>query len=144
MCSGERLICAIGSLCHGATANSVVSGSGGGGKFVVLRLTVDADTIALGMLLALMMGVIGLIVASIVNIFLGSPALMFAISVIGVLVFAGLTAFDTQNIKNTYLQLRSAGGEAEAGRAAIIGALSLYLNFINMFMLLLQLFGQRE
>jgi len=92
----------------------------------------------------LFMGLIGVVVASIVNIFLGSPALMFAISVIGVLVFAGLTAFDTQNIKNTYLQLRSAGGEAEAGRAAIIGALSLYLNFINMFMLLLQLFGQRE
>jgi FtsH-binding integral membrane protein len=92
----------------------------------------------------LFMGVIGLLVASIVNIFLGSPALMFAISSIGVLVFAGLTAYDTQNIKNTYLQMRTAEGEAYLGKAAIIGALQLYLNFINMFMMLLSLFGQRE
>ena len=90
------------------------------------------------------MGVIGLIVAMIVNIFLASPALMFAISVIGVLIFAGLTAYDTQNIKNTYLQMRTAGGEAYMGKAAIMGALQLYLDFINMFMFLLQLFGQRE
>ncbi len=92
----------------------------------------------------LIMGVIGLVVASIVNIFLGSPAIMFAVSAIGVLIFAGLTAYDTQNIKNTYLQMRAAEGEAYIGRAAILGALSLYLNFINMFMMLLQLFGQRE
>jgi FtsH-binding integral membrane protein len=92
----------------------------------------------------LIMGVIGLIVAMIVNIFLASPALMFAISVIGVLIFAGLTAYDTQNIKNTYLQMRTAGGEAYMGKAAIMGALQLYLDFINMFMFLLQLFGQRE
>jgi uncharacterized protein len=92
----------------------------------------------------LIMGVIGLIVAMIVNIFLASPALMFAISVIGVLIFAGLTAYDTQNIKNTYLEMRAAEGEAYLGKAAIMGALSLYLDFINMFMLLLQLFGQRE
>jgi hypothetical protein len=92
----------------------------------------------------LMMGVIGLVVASIVNIFLGSPAIMFAVSALGVLIFAGLTAFDTQNIKNTYLQLRAAEGEEFVGRAAILGALSLYLNFINLFMMLLQLFGQRE
>ncbi len=92
----------------------------------------------------LFMGLIGVVVASIVNIFLGSPALMFAISVIGVLVFAGLTAFDTQNIKNTYLTMRVAEGEEYLGKAAILGALSLYLNFINMFMLLLSLFGNRE
>lgn len=92
----------------------------------------------------LMMGVIGLVVASIVNIFLGSPAIMFAVSALGVLIFAGLTAYDTQNIKNTYLEMRAAEGEAFLGRAAILGALSLYLNFINMFMMLLQLFGNRE
>ena len=92
----------------------------------------------------LIMGVIGLIVAMLVNIWLASPALGFAVSAIGVLIFAGLTAYDTQNIKNTYLQMRAADGEAYLGKAAIMGALSLYLNFINMFMMLLQLFGQRE
>jgi FtsH-binding integral membrane protein len=92
----------------------------------------------------LIMGVIGLIVASLVNIWLASPGLSFAVSAIGVLIFAGLTAYDTQNIKNTYLQMRAAEGDAYLGKAAIMGALSLYLNFINMFMMLLQLFGQRE
>jgi FtsH-binding integral membrane protein len=92
----------------------------------------------------LFMGLIGIMVASIVNIFLGSPAIMFAVSAIGVLIFAGLTAYDTQNIKNTYLAMRAAEGEQYLGRAAILGALSLYLNFINMFMMLLQLFGNRE
>jgi len=92
----------------------------------------------------LIMGVIGLIVASLVNIWLASPGLSFAVSAIGVLIFAALTAYDTQNIKNTYLQMRAAEGDAYLGKAAIMGALSLYLNFINMFMMLLQLFGQRE
>ncbi|MQQ07713.1 BAX inhibitor (BI)-1/YccA family protein [Epibacterium sp. SM1979] len=92
----------------------------------------------------LMMGLIGLIVASIVNIFLASSALAFAVSVIGVLLFAGLTAYDTQNIKNTYLQMAHSGDQEWLGKAAIMGALSLYLDFINMFMLLLQLFGDRE
>jgi FtsH-binding integral membrane protein len=91
----------------------------------------------------LIMGVIGLVVASIVNIFLQSSALMFAVSALGVLIFAGLTAYDTQNIKNTYLQLQ-ASNEAFLGKAAIMGALQLYLNFLNMFMMLLQLFGQRN
>jgi FtsH-binding integral membrane protein len=92
----------------------------------------------------LFMGLIGIIVASLVNIFLASSAVQFAISSIGVLIFAGLTAYDTQNIKNTYLQMRAAEGEAYLGKAAIMGALSLYLNFINMFMMLLQLFGNRN
>jgi FtsH-binding integral membrane protein len=92
----------------------------------------------------LIMGVIGLIVAMIVNIFLASSALAFAISAIGVLVFAGLTAYDTQNIKNTYLQMRAAEGEAMIGKAAIMGALQLYLDFINMFVMLLSLFGYRN
>ena len=92
----------------------------------------------------LIMGVIGLIVASIVNIFLGSPALMFAISAIGVLIFAGLTAYDTQRIKSEYVAYASHGDTEWLGKAAIMGALSLYINFINMFMMLLQLFGNRE
>ena len=92
----------------------------------------------------LIMGVIGLIVASVVNIFLASSALMFAISAIGVLIFAGLTAYDTQRIKTEYLAHASHGDTEWLGKAAIMGALSLYLNFINMFMMLLQLFGSRE
>ncbi|MCZ4351063.1 Bax inhibitor-1/YccA family protein [Roseovarius aestuarii] len=92
----------------------------------------------------LIMGVIGLIVASIINIFLGSPAIMFAISMIGVLIFAGLTAYDTQSIKNEYLAHAHHGDTEWMGKSAIMGALRLYLDFINMFMFLLQLLGNRE
>ena len=92
----------------------------------------------------LMMGVIGLLVASVVNIFLQSPAMMFAISGIGVLIFAGLTAYDTQNIKATYIAHAAQGDQEWLAKAAIMGALNLYLDFINMFMFLLQLFGNRE
>jgi FtsH-binding integral membrane protein len=92
----------------------------------------------------LIMGVIGLIVAMVLNIFIASSALQFAVSVIGVLIFAGLTAYDTQRLKNEYLVMRGTDGEAYLGKAAIMGALSLYLNFINMFMFLLQFLGQRE
>lgn len=97
-----------------------------------------------GMGTFLMMGVIGLVVAMIVNIFLASSALAFAISVIGVLIFAGLTAYDTQNIKNTYVQHAMAADQEWLGKAAIMGALQLYLDFINMFMFLLQFLGNRE
>ena len=92
----------------------------------------------------LIMGVIGLIVASIINIFVASSALQFAITIIGVLIFAGLTAYDTQNIKNTYVQHAHSGDSEWLGKAAIMGALQLYLDFINMFMFLLQIFGNRE
>ena len=92
----------------------------------------------------LMMGLIGLLVAMVVNIFLASSALAFAISVIGVLIFAGLTAYDTQNIKNTYIAARAVDGQEWLGKAAIMGALNLYLDFINMFMFLLQFLGNRE
>ena len=89
----------------------------------------------------LFMGLIGIIIASVVNIFVGSTALQFAISVIGVLVFVGLTAYDTQNIKNMYYS----GDSQEIGsKKALMGALKLYLDFINLFILLLQLFGQRR
>ncbi len=92
----------------------------------------------------LIMGVIGLIVASIVNIFLGSPAIMFAISVIGVLIFAALTAYDTQKIKTDYLQHAQSMDSEWLGKSAIMGALNLYLDFINLFMFLLQFMGNRE
>ncbi|MGB0499286.1 MAG: Bax inhibitor-1/YccA family protein [Rubricella sp.] len=93
----------------------------------------------------LFMGVIGLVVASIINIFIGSGPLMMAISAIGVLIFAGLTAYDTQRLKNEYLYFATQpGGETWLEKSAILGALSLYINFINMFVMLLQLFGSRE
>ncbi|MEO0937989.1 MAG: Bax inhibitor-1/YccA family protein [Pseudomonadota bacterium] len=92
----------------------------------------------------LIMGVIGLIVAIIINIFLGSPAIMFAISILGVLIFAGLTAYDTQNIKNEYLAHAHHGDAEWVEKSGIHGALSLYLNFINMFQFLLMFLGQQE
>jgi FtsH-binding integral membrane protein len=89
----------------------------------------------------LLMGLVGIVIASLVNIFVGSSALQFAISIIGVIVFVGLTAYDTQRIKQMYLE--SDTGEI-AGKKAVLGALALYLDFINLFMLLLQSFGQRR
>ncbi|MBD9496601.1 MULTISPECIES: Bax inhibitor-1/YccA family protein [unclassified Ensifer] len=89
----------------------------------------------------LIMGLFGVIIASIVNIFLGSSALAFAINVIGVLIFAGLTAYDTQKIKEMYFE---ADDSTVAGRKAIMGALTLYLDFINLFMFLLQFMGNRN
>ena len=92
----------------------------------------------------LMMGVIGLLVASVVNIFLQSSAITFAVSALGVLIFAGLTAYDTQSIKNTYLQMAQQGDSDWMGKSAIMGALQLYLDFLNMFMFLLQFLGNRN
>jgi len=89
----------------------------------------------------LIMGVVGLLVAMLLNIWLQSPALMWAVSFIGVLIFAGLTAYDTQRLKREYSYYR---GTEFAGKAIILGALSLYLDFINMFQFLLQFMGQRE
>ena len=89
----------------------------------------------------LIMGLIGIIIASLVNLFIGSTALQFAVSVIGVLIFSGLTAYDTQRIKEMYY----VGDDGTvAGRKAVMGALSLYLDFINLFMMLLSLFGDRR
>jgi uncharacterized protein len=89
----------------------------------------------------LLMGLIGIVIASLVNIFIGSSVLQFAISIIGVIVFVGLTAYDTQRIKEMYLESDTA---EIAGKKAVLGALALYLDFINLFMMLLQLFGQRR
>jgi FtsH-binding integral membrane protein len=97
-----------------------------------------------GMGTFLMMGVIGLLVAMVINIFLQSPAMMFAISILGVLIFAGLTAWETQNIKNTYVAHAAHGDQEWMDKAAYDGALGLYISFLNMFQFLLMLIGQQE
>jgi len=89
----------------------------------------------------LMMGLIGIIIASVVNIFMKSGMMYFVISVLGVLIFVGLTAYDTQKIKNMYL---ASDGSEMLGKKAVMGALTLYLDFINLFIMLLRLFGQRR
>ena len=104
--------------------------------------TTKKDLSAMGTFL--MMGVIGLLVAMVINIFLQSTAMAFAISTIGVLIFAGLTAYDTQAIKNQYIAHAEHGDQDWLGKGAIMGALRLYLDFINMFMFLLQMFGNRN
>ncbi len=91
----------------------------------------------------LIMGVIGLVVASLINLFLQSSGLQFAVSLLGVLIFAGLTAYDTQRLKSEYVMIAQQGGTAQMlAASAVAGALSLYLNFLNMFMFLLQFMGQ--
>ncbi len=101
--------------------------------------TTQRDLTAMGSFL--IMGLFGIILAMIVNIFLASSALQFAISVVGVLVFAGLTAYDTQRIKEMY---DPQDDGTITGRKAVMGALTLYLDFINMFLMLLRLFGDRR
>ncbi|WP_273791998.1 Bax inhibitor-1/YccA family protein [Brucella anthropi] len=109
------------------------------GALSLYGYTTKRDLSAMGSFL--IMGLFGLILASVVNIFLGSTALQFAISVIGVLIFAGLTAYDTQSIKEMYYE----GDSSDAhGRKVVMGALRLYLDFINMFTFLLQFMGNRE
>jgi uncharacterized protein len=92
----------------------------------------------------LMMGLFGIIIASLANMFFQSSALQFAVSIIGVVVFTGLTAYDTQRIKSSYMQFAYAEGTEGAAKRSVYDALSLYLNFINLFMLLLQLLGNRN
>ncbi len=109
------------------------------GAMSIYGYTTKKDLTKLGSFL--MMGLIGIIIASIVNIFMKSSMMYFVISIIGVLVFVGLTAYDTQKIKNMYLA--SDSGEL-MGKKAVMGALTLYLDFINLFIMLLRLFGQRR
>ena len=109
------------------------------GAMSIYGYTTKRDLTKLGGFL--FMGLIGIILASIANFFFQSGPLAFAISVIGVLVFVGLTAYDTQNIKNMYY---SGDSEEIGSKKALMGALKLYLDFINLFILLLQLFGQRR
>jgi FtsH-binding integral membrane protein len=110
------------------------------GAMSLYGYTTKKDLTAMGSFL--IMGLIGVIIASIVNIFLQSSGLQFAVSILSVLIFTGLTAYDTQKIKNMYYQL--AGNGEALGKAALMGALSLYLDFINLFIQLLHLFGQRR
>ena len=109
------------------------------GAMSIYGYTTKRDLTKLGSFL--FMGLIGIIIASLVNIFLKSSMMYFVISIIGVLVFVGLTAYDTQKIKNMYLA--SDSGEV-IGKKAVMGALTLYLDFINLFIMLLRLFGQRR
>jgi FtsH-binding integral membrane protein len=90
----------------------------------------------------LFMGLIGILLASLANFFFRSPAINFVVSILGVLIFTGLTAWDTQKIKNTYYQV--GGDTAVAGKAAIMGALALYLDFLNIFLFLLRFMGNRR
>jgi FtsH-binding integral membrane protein len=109
------------------------------GAMSIYGYTTKRDLTKLGSFL--MMGLIGIIIASIVNIFMKSSMMYFVISILGVLIFVGLTAYDTQKIKNMYSV--SDTGEL-MGKKAVMGALTLYLDFINLFIMLLRLFGQRR
>ena len=109
------------------------------GAMSIYGYTTKRDLTKLGSFL--MMGLIGIIIASLVNIFLKSTMMHFIISILGVLIFVGLTAYDTQKIKNMYTS--SDSGEI-IGKKAVMGALTLYLDFINLFIMLLRLFGQRR
>ena len=109
------------------------------GAMSIYGYTTKRDLTKLGSFL--FMGLIGIIIASVVNLFLKSPAMYWIISYLGVLIFIGLTAYDTQKIKNMYASTDS--GEI-IGKKAVMGALTLYLDFINLFIMLLRIFGQRR
>jgi FtsH-binding integral membrane protein len=109
------------------------------GSMSIYGYTTNRDLTKLGSFL--MMGLFGIIIASVVNIFMKSSMMYFVISILGVLIFVGLTAYDTQKIKNRYLESDS---EELIGKKAVMGALTLYLDFINLFIMLLRLFGQRR
>jgi FtsH-binding integral membrane protein len=113
------------------------------GAFGALSLwgyTTQRDLTGMGSFLV--MGLFGIVIAGLVNFWLDSPALLWAVSIVGVLVFSGLTAWDTQRLKNEYIYFAMDGATAQ--RSAILGALSLYLDFVNMFTVLLHLLGQRD
>ena len=109
------------------------------GAMSIYGYTTKRDLTKLGSFL--MMGLIGIIIASLVNIFLKSAMMYFVISILCVLIFVGLTAYDTQKIKNMYL---ATDDSETSGKKAVMGALTLYLDFINLFIMLLRLFGQRR
>ena len=109
------------------------------GAMSIYGYTTKRDLTKLGSFL--FMGLIGIIIASVVNIFMKSSMMYFVISILGVLIFVGLTAYDTQKIRNMYL---SSDNSETMGKKAVMGALTLYLDFINLFIMLLRLFGQRR
>jgi uncharacterized protein len=112
------------------------------GAMSLYGYTTKADLSRFGSFL--LMGLIGMMIASLINIFLHSSGLQFLLSIVGVIVFTGLTAFDTQRIKADYIQYAYVEGTETAAKRSVYDALSLYLNFINLFMLLLQLLGNRN
>ena len=110
------------------------------GAMSLYGYTTKRDLTSMGSFL--FMGLIGILLACVANFFFKSPAINFVVSILGVLIFTGLTAWDTQKIKNTYYQV--GGDTAVAGKAAIMGALSLYLDFLNIFLFLLRFMGNRR
>ena len=110
------------------------------GVMALTGYTTKTDLTKMGSLL--MMGVVGIVVASIINMFIGSPLMDYIISIIGVLVFTGLTAYDVQKIKKIGIQIDQ--GSETAQKMMVLGALTLYLDFINLFLMLLRLFGNRD
>ena len=107
-----------------------------------MGLQTKRDLSAMGAFL--IMGLFGLIIASVVNLFVGSGQMSFIISVLGVLIFAGLTAWDTQKLKRDWLNRVQYSGQEVAEKSAIMGALTLYLDFINLFLFILQFMGRRD
>jgi uncharacterized protein len=124
---------------HGSIARVFLITAVAFGSLSLYGYTTKRDLTGMGSFL--FMGLIGLIVASLVNIFLASSAMNFALSIIGVLVFTGFTAYDSQKIKETYFE---GDGSTVMGQKAIRGALTLYLDFINLFLSLLRIFGNRD
>ncbi|MFC0409005.1 Bax inhibitor-1/YccA family protein [Roseomonas elaeocarpi] len=115
------------------------------GMFAAVSLygyTTKTDLTRMGSFM--MMGLFGIIIAGLVNMFVGSTALQFGISVMGVIIFVGLTAYDTQRIKADYIQYAYAEGSDEAAKRSVFDALGLYLNFVNLFQFLLQFMGARN
>jgi len=125
----------------GSIVSAFVTTAGMFGAMSIYGMVTKKDLTGMGSLM--FMGLIGIVIASLVNMFIGSSAMSFAISVIGVIVFLGLTAYDTQRLK-TMGEMVPEGDPAAIRRGSIMGALSLYLNFINLFIMLLQLLGNRE
>jgi uncharacterized protein len=124
---------------HGSIARVFFISAATFGAMSLYGYTTQRDLTGVGSFM--FMGLIGIIIASLVNVFLQSTGLGWAISVIGVLIFVGLTAYDTQNIKEMYSSMDDG---TIAGRKAVMGALALYLDFINLFLMLLRLFGDRR
>jgi len=131
----------IGLIYTGASiASTFLVTAAAFGALSLAGYTTKKDLTAFGSFL--LVGLVGLIIASLVSFFFHSPALVFAINVLGVFIFAGLIAYDTQRLKMTYYQL--GGNQAALGVATSYGALSLYLDFINLFLFLLRIFGSRR
>lgn len=123
----------------GSVATAFFATAAAFGGLSLLGYTTKRDLTGMGTFM--MMGLIGIIVASVINIFLKSPGLYWATSILGVLIFAGLTAYDTQKLKEQYAYV---AGTDFAGKAVVMGALNLYLDFINMFLYLLRFMGDRR